>query len=215
MAVPRITREELKARLDSPDSSSHPIIIDVRLKYPYEHSTVTLPGAQRVLPDAVADATFPRDRDIVLFDSDPDDMVSMQAAAELLRRGHRALVLQGGINEWMNAKLPVDTKSAPQPAAPAAKAAAPAAAKPGVPAAAKPAVPPAAKPPAPAAPKPAGPSSAAPSDAVPRPVAPPSPAPPAPEATEPTVRPAPAHPASSEPSAPAPSPATETEPPTS
>ena len=130
MTVPRITREELKAKLDSPDSSSHPVIIDVRLKYPYEHSTVMLPGAQRVLPDTIVTASLPRDRDIVLYDSDPDEIVSSQAAAELLRRGHRALVLQGGINEWMNAKLPVATKSAPQPAAPAAKPAAPAAAKP-------------------------------------------------------------------------------------
>lgn len=154
MSVPRITREELKARLDSADTSSHPVIIDVRLKYPYEHSTVMLPGAQRVLPDAIATAPLPRDRDIVLYDSDPDDMVSSQAAAELLRSGHRALVLQGGISEWMNAKFPVGSKSAPQPAAPAAKTAAPAAAKPAVPAAAKPSAPAAASA-APAAPKPA------------------------------------------------------------
>ena len=128
MAVPRITREELKARLDSPDSSSHPVILDVRLKYPYEHSTVTLPGARRVPPDRLESATLPRDRDIVIYDSDPDDLVSERTAAELTRRGHRAFVLQGGIAEWVNAKLPVDTKSAPQPAAPAAKASAPAAA---------------------------------------------------------------------------------------
>lgn len=154
MPVPRITREELKARLDSPDSSSHPLIVDVRLKYPYEHSTVTLPGAQRVTPDAIEGASLPRDRDVVLYDSDPGDMVSIEAGAALLRRGYRVLVLQGGIAEWMNAKLPVDTKSAPQPAAPAAKAAPPAAAaKPAPPggAAAKTAAPPAAaaaKPPA-------------------------------------------------------------------
>ncbi|HSL23233.1 MAG TPA: rhodanese-like domain-containing protein [Vicinamibacterales bacterium] len=160
MAVPRITREELKARLDSPDSSSHPIIVDVRLKYPYEHSTVTLPGAQRILPDAVSSATLPRDRDIVFYDSDPQDIVSSTAAAELLRRGYRAFVLQGGVSEWMNAKLPVATKSAPQPAAPAAKAApaagaAPAAKPtPGATTAPKPAASSAA-----AAPKPTGPAS--------------------------------------------------------
>ncbi len=155
MAVPRITREELKARLDSPDSSSHPVIIDVRLKYPYEHSTVMLPGAQRVLPGAITTASLPRDRDIVLYDSDPGEIVSSQAAAELLRRGHHALVLQGGINEWMNAKLPVATKSAPQPAAPAAK---PAAAKPAAPTASKPGAP-ATAPAAAAAPKTAPPAA--------------------------------------------------------
>jgi rhodanese-related sulfurtransferase len=118
MAVPRITREELKARLDAPEPPSHPILLDVRLKYPYEHSTITLPGAVRVLPEAVTAASLPRDRDLVLYDSDPGDLVSTQAAAELLRLGYRALVLQGGIAEWINAKLPVDTKTAPQLAPP-------------------------------------------------------------------------------------------------
>lgn len=118
MAVPRITREELKARLEAPDPSSHPIILDVRLKYPYEHSTVKLPGAIRVRPDTLDPASMPRDRDVVVYDSDPEDIVASQAAAELIRRGLRASVLQGGIGEWVNAKLPVDTKPAPQLAAP-------------------------------------------------------------------------------------------------
>lgn len=115
MAVPRITREELKERLDAADSSTHPILIDVRLKYPYEHSTVKLPGAQRIAPEAIVAASLPRDRDLVLYDSDPDEIVASQAAAELIRRGLRASVLKGGIAEWMTAKLPVETKPAPQP----------------------------------------------------------------------------------------------------
>jgi rhodanese-related sulfurtransferase len=176
MAVPRITREELKARLDSPDSSSHPLIVDVRLKYPYEHSTVTLPGAQRVTPAAIATASLPRDRDIVLFDSDPGDIVGVEAGAALLRRGYHVMVLQGGIGEWMNAKLPVDTKKAPQPLAPAAKAAAPGAAKPAGAAApaAKPATAPVAAPPTRpaeaegAAPKPVPPAASSAGAAAPK-----------------------------------------------
>ena len=42
MAAPRITKEDLKQRLDSP---TPPVLVDARLKYPYEHSTVRLPGA--------------------------------------------------------------------------------------------------------------------------------------------------------------------------
>ena len=49
MAVPRISKEELKQRLDGP-AESLPAILDARLKYPYEHSTVTLPGAIRFVP---------------------------------------------------------------------------------------------------------------------------------------------------------------------
>jgi rhodanese-related sulfurtransferase len=147
MAVPRITREELKARLDAPDSSSHPLLIDVRLKYPYEHSTVKLPGAMRILPEEIPSATLPQGRDVVLYDSDPGDMVAAQAAAELIRRGWRAAVLQGGIAEWLNAKLATESKPAPQPSPPAK---AEPAAKPAAAAAAKPAAP--AKPPVPANP---------------------------------------------------------------
>ena len=42
MPVPRISKEDLKQRLDS---GAQPVLVDARLKYPYEHSTVKLPGA--------------------------------------------------------------------------------------------------------------------------------------------------------------------------
>ena len=117
MAVPRITKEELKQRLDTPAEA--PVVIDVRLKYPYEHSTVTLPGAIRMAPGALDTARLPRERDIVLYDSDPDELVSERVAAELNRLGYRAYALQGGIGEWVTAKLPTDSKSAPQATPPA------------------------------------------------------------------------------------------------
>jgi len=50
MSVPRISKEDLKQRLDAGDP---PVIIDLRLKYPFEHSTVTLPGALRFSPDHI------------------------------------------------------------------------------------------------------------------------------------------------------------------
>lgn len=116
MAVPRITKEDLKLRLDG-SAGEAPALLDVRLKYPYEHSTMLLPGAIRMAPDAVDPAALPRDRDIVVYDSDPDDMVSERVAAQLIQQGYRAFVLQGGIAEWATAKLPTDSKPAPQPAA--------------------------------------------------------------------------------------------------
>ncbi len=116
MAVPRITKEELKQRLEGP-AESVPAVIDVRLKYPYEHSTVTLPGAVRMPPGALDTARLPRDRDIVLYDSDPDELVAERVAAELMRLGYRAFALRGGIGDWVTAKLPTVSKPAPQPAA--------------------------------------------------------------------------------------------------
>jgi rhodanese-related sulfurtransferase len=125
MAVPRITREELKARLDDPSGlqpaappAARPLVVDVRLKYPYEHSTIMLPGAIRMAPGATDPDALPRDRDIVLYDSDPEELVAERIAAELLRAGFRVHVLEGGIAAWAAARFPTDHKSAPQLAIP-------------------------------------------------------------------------------------------------
>jgi rhodanese-related sulfurtransferase len=118
MPVPRITKEDLKQRLDGPAENA-PVVVDVRLKYPYEHSTATLPGAIRMPPGALDTARLPRDREIVLYDSDPEELVSERVAGELIRLGYRAMALKGGIGEWMTAKLPTDSKPAPQPLVPA------------------------------------------------------------------------------------------------
>ena len=112
MPVPRISKEDLKQRLDS---SAPPVIVDARLKYPYEHSTVTLPGAIRYTSGTGA---LPRDREVVVYDSDPNELSSSHVAAELIRLGYRAAALQGGITDWLAANLPTETKSAPVMAPP-------------------------------------------------------------------------------------------------
>lgn len=112
MPVPRITKEDLKQRLES---GTPPVVVDARLKYPYEHSTVKLPGAVRVAGGTPA---LPRDRDIVVYDSDPNELASTDVAAELIRQGYRALALQGGIADWIAANLPTETKEAPRQAPP-------------------------------------------------------------------------------------------------
>ena len=112
MPVPRISKEDLKQRFDS---GASPVVVDARLKYPYEHSTVKLPGAIRYSGDAGA---LPRDREIVVYDSDPNELASSHVAAELIRQGYRAVTLKGGISEWLTASLPTETKEAPRQAPP-------------------------------------------------------------------------------------------------
>jgi rhodanese-related sulfurtransferase len=112
--VPRISKEDLKQRLES---GAPLVLIDARLKYPYEHSTVKLPGALRYGADGAV-PSLPRDRDIVVYDSDPNELASSTVAADLIRQGYKAVTLKGGINEWMEAKLPIDTKEAPKQAPP-------------------------------------------------------------------------------------------------
>ena len=114
MPVLRITKEELKQRLDS---GTPPVLVDARLKYPYEHSTLKLPGAIRYLAGDAA-PSLPRDREIVVYDSDPNELASSHVAAELIRQGYRAVTLKGGISDWVAANLPTETKDAPQQAPP-------------------------------------------------------------------------------------------------
>lgn len=116
MAVPRISKDELKLRLEG-RAAPAPIVLDARLKYPYEHSTITLPGAIRIPPGTFDPSALPLDHDIILFDSDPDEIVAEHTAARLIQLGYRAYVLQGGIGDWAAAKYPVDTKTAPKLAA--------------------------------------------------------------------------------------------------
>ena len=144
MAVSRMSKEDLKLKLEG-DESARPVLADVRRKYAWDHSTLKLAGAIRVDPLHAAAAALPKDRDLVVYDSDPDDITAVNVAAALTQAGYKASVLKGGLPEWVAANLPTDTKDAvraPAPPAPAAPA----------PAAAAPAAPPAAPaPPAPAA----------------------------------------------------------------
>ena len=112
--VPRISKEELKQRLDA---GSPVAIVDARLKYPYEHSTVRLPGAIRISPGGPVPA-LPHDREIVVYDSDPNELASTHVAADLIRQGYKACALKGGIVDWVTANLPTETKDAPKQAPP-------------------------------------------------------------------------------------------------
>jgi rhodanese-related sulfurtransferase len=112
--VPRITKEELKSRLDG---GATPVLVDARLKYPYEHSTVKLPGSIRLV-DAAASPAIPRDREVVVYDSDPNEVASSEIAAQLIRQGYKAVALKGGIADWLAANLPIETKEAPKQATP-------------------------------------------------------------------------------------------------
>jgi rhodanese-related sulfurtransferase len=118
MPVARISKEDLKQRLEA-DAASHPTVVDARLKYAFEHSTVKLPGSLRAAPGESVVSRVPRDRDVVVYDSDPDEVTAREVATALIRQGYRACVLKGGIAEWVTANFPIETKDSPRPAPPA------------------------------------------------------------------------------------------------
>jgi len=114
--VPRITAAELQTALNAVVETDRPVVIDARLKYPFEHSTLTIAGALRHGHEGAA---LPRDRQIVVYDSDPHELASSAVAAALIRDGYRAVALAGGIAAWLAASGAVTPKDAPKPAAPA------------------------------------------------------------------------------------------------
>ena len=77
--------------------------MDARLRYPFEHSTMKLPGAVRVAPQDTSLPALPRGRDIVVYDSDPvkeyeetcHKARGMQKAVQLAARG---LELNGDVS---------------------------------------------------------------------------------------------------------------------
>jgi len=152
MAVSRITKEDLKQRLDG-DQSARPALADVRLKYAWDHSTLKLPGAVRLDPKNPQAAGLTKDRDLVLYDSDPNEITSVRMAAALGAAGHRVHVLAGGLPEWVSANLPTETKDAVRAVPAPAQAAAPPAATAAAAAAQAPAPAPAQAPDPAAAPK--------------------------------------------------------------
>ena len=129
MAVSRISKEDLKQRLDG-DEAGRPALADVRRKYAWDHSTLKLPGAVRLDPKAPSTAGLAKDRDLVLYDSDPAEITGVDVAAGLAAAGFRVRVLKGGLPEWVAANLPTETKDAVRAIPPPAAAGQPAAPKP-------------------------------------------------------------------------------------
>ena len=126
MGVSRISKDDLTLKLDG-DEAARPVLADVRLKYAWDHSTLKLPGAVRIDPKQPAGAQLAKGRDLVVYDSDPDDITAVNVAIRLKQAGYAVSVLKGGLPEWVAANLPTETKDAVRALAPPAPPAAPAA----------------------------------------------------------------------------------------
>ncbi|HEX5966561.1 MAG TPA: rhodanese-like domain-containing protein [Pyrinomonadaceae bacterium] len=114
-AVPTITVEELKAKLNNNDPVT---VIDVRGAEGYAASTTTIKGAfhfkLRRIKSRLKYAPLkdlPKDREIVTYCACPADESSFSAAQTLQEAGFtRVRVLKGGWTEWLKAKGPVQPK---------------------------------------------------------------------------------------------------------
>jgi membrane protein DedA with SNARE-associated domain/rhodanese-related sulfurtransferase len=107
----RLTPDQLRARLESDD----PIrIIDLRTAIEYEVTRQTVPGAIRMDPEELDDRheEIPRDCDVVLYCTCPNEATSARAALALKRRGiERVFPLEGGLEAWVARGYPVEVTS--------------------------------------------------------------------------------------------------------
>lgn len=117
LRVARISPLELRDKLVA---GVEVAIVDLRLPLDFAAAPQTLPGALRLAPEEVASRhqEIPRDRDIVLYCSCPDEYTSTRAALLLNQYGiHRVRPLAGGYETWRQNDFPLTPVARPTQAA--------------------------------------------------------------------------------------------------
>jgi rhodanese-related sulfurtransferase len=119
----RISVDELYRYMKS---GTAPVVLDVRSATAQGLELRRIPGALHV-PVAQVGAhvgKLPRDRDIILYCTCPNEASAAQAARLLMNHGFRRVrPLRGGLEAWIAAGYAVEEVAAPAPAASAAQAA--------------------------------------------------------------------------------------------
>ena len=108
----RLTPQALQARLES----GAPLrIVDLRTAIAYEVTRQILPGAIRLDPEELEarHADIPRDCDVVLYCTCPNESTSARVALALKKWGiERVFPLEGGIEAWVSCGFPTEVSGA-------------------------------------------------------------------------------------------------------
>lgn len=110
LRMAKISVEELKQRLDAGEMIS---VVDVRHPLALELDPDTIPGAINFTMEEIEHRhhEIPRDRDIVLYCTCPNEVSSARTAYLLKKKGiHRVRPLVGGLDAWRERKFPVDRR---------------------------------------------------------------------------------------------------------
>lgn len=113
----RITVEELRRQIEQGEA---PVIVDVRSPTARTLERHRIPGAVHVpVQDAERHLSeLPRDREIILYCSCPNEASAAKVARLLMNHGFRRVrPLKGGLEAWMEAGHPVEAFTLPAPAA--------------------------------------------------------------------------------------------------
>lgn len=111
LRMARITVDELRQRLDAGEEV---VILDLRSSASLEENPLVIRGAIHVNMDDIdkRQSELPRDRDIVLYCSCPNEVSSAKVALRLQRKGFtRVRPLLGGIDAWRERQHPLETYS--------------------------------------------------------------------------------------------------------
>src|SRR5690242_4346653 len=105
----RITVAELRQKLDA---GENPVILDLRSSAELKLSPLVIRGAIHVEVDQIASRSheIPRDRDVIVYCSCPNEVTSARFAQMLQRKGFtRIRPLLGGIEAWRQQDYPMET----------------------------------------------------------------------------------------------------------
>jgi rhodanese-related sulfurtransferase len=100
------------------EAGAAPLIIDVRSATAHALDARTIPGALRIaLSDAKEHlAQLPRDRDVVLYCTCPNEASAAQVAKLLMTHGFkRVRPLHGGLDAWIAAGYATEMRPVPDP----------------------------------------------------------------------------------------------------
>jgi membrane protein DedA with SNARE-associated domain/rhodanese-related sulfurtransferase len=112
LRMARITVAELRDMLDT---GKTPLIFDLRSSAALEEDPVLIQGAIHLSVDDIEKrlSTFPRDQDIVVYCSCPNEVSSARLALQLQRKGFtRVRPLLGGIDAWREQNYPTQPRVA-------------------------------------------------------------------------------------------------------
>ena len=108
----RITVDELHQKQEA---GENPIVLDLRSPSELERNPTLIRGALHVTMDEVErrQDEIPRDRDIILYCSCPNEVSSARVALLLHRKGIlRVRPLLGGIDAWRERNYPMELRAA-------------------------------------------------------------------------------------------------------
>jgi membrane protein DedA with SNARE-associated domain/rhodanese-related sulfurtransferase len=111
LRMAKITVDELKQRMDAGEPVT---VVDVRHPLALELDPETIPGAMNFMIEEIEHRhqEIPRDRDVVLYCTCPNEVSSARTALLLKKKGiHRVRPLEGGLDAWRERRFPIERRS--------------------------------------------------------------------------------------------------------